>query len=411
MIYDVLIIGGGQYGLSVAENLRKLNFAGSIAIVGDEAALPYQRPPLSKTYISSEVAFENIAIRNSNYYRDQNIDLFTGELVTQITEELQPSEPRFTIRSQSSVFTAKKIVLGLGVAAKTLPKSFGPLDNVFTLRNTADALKIREKFCVNRSIAIIGSGFIGLEASHAASLVGMQVTILTRTDQVLRKITSTEISKFLRKKTEEAGIRIVSNSKICDITSTAENAVAIDLENGDRIDVNMVLVCIGSEVRQLPVSNFNLATRGGRLVVNQDCQTSAANVWAGGDMVAVAGFGEAVNDPVESVFNALYQGEITAASIMSETTPQQQVPWFWSDQGSTKLQICGLPSPGDELISFQTDKGLVVLHFENGDFSAAECVNEPAFFMLARKALARAVPLTILDFQKNEMNLKDVLKS
>lgn len=408
MHFQIAIVGAGAYGLTVAEKLRIYGFDGTIGLFGAEDNLPYNRPVLSKKFLTETVTDSEIELRNSAYFSQLSIELVLGKTVTDIS--IDNDKRLFTSDGRS--YTFEKLVLATGLRPKKLGLPGESLPGVHVLRNLDDARKLKINLEAEKSMAIIGAGFIGLEVASAAIALGLEVTLVDRNPGVLSKRTSLSVSGYLLEQQLSKGLQFIANEKIVKIHQNESAKLELQLSSGKVIERDLVLMALGSEANSMLGQKLNLEMIGDRIVVNNECRASETDVWAGGDLVFRFPSAKAEEGLViESIQNALEHGDVTAKSILGMPKEADRVPWFWSDQGSNKLQICGLVQDHLEKIEFTTDKGLVVTHFKQGYLVAIECVNEPATFLLAKKALEVGKMLEMESFAQSEVDLKGIFRS
>jgi 3-phenylpropionate/trans-cinnamate dioxygenase ferredoxin reductase subunit len=378
------IVGAGQGGFQVASSLRQEGFGGRILLIGDEPVLPYQRPPLSKSYLAGDSGLDELWLRPEAFYEKQRIDYLPGELVSAI------DRPGARLRLQSGRDLAcDHIVLATGARNRLLPAPGAELDGVTGLRTLADADALKRRLAEAREVVVIGAGFIGLEFASVAIAAGAAVHILEVTRQPMGRVVSAPVSKFFTAAHREWGATIslgVAASRIC---GAGGRVTGVETTDGRRLPADLVIVCIGV----LP--NAELAAAAGLAVANGIAVDDALVT----DEAAILAIGDCANYPtrfatgrvrLESVQNAVDQARCVAARIAGKPALYDKVPWFWSDQGDLKLQIAGLVAGHDAAIvrGDPESRSFSVFCFREGRLAGVESVNRPADHIAARRILA-----------------------
>ena len=387
----VAIVGAGQAGFQTASSLRQEGFGGRIVLIGDEDALPYQRPPLSKSYLAGESGREELWLRPRAFYEKERIELRTGQRVIAI------DRPGRRLRlDDGGEIACDHVVLATGARFRPLPVPGAELDGVLPLRTLADADSLRERLAGLGEVVVVGAGFIGLEFAAVARAAGVAVHIVEVTQQPMGRVVSAPISQFYTGAHRGSGTTISLGTGVARILGAAGKASAVETSDGRTLPANLVLVCIGV------VPNAEIATEAGLavdngIVVDELLATGAAEISAIGDCAnfptRFAGGGRV---RLESVQNGVDQARAVAARITGKPAPYDKVPWFWSDQGALKLQIAGLVAGHDaSVVRGDPDSGsFSVFCFRDGRLIGVESVNRPADHIVARRLLAGDPHLT-----------------
>ena len=339
----ILIIGGGQAGFSCAAKLRASGFEGTISIVCEENFLPYQRPPLSKKYLTGQFEINRLLLRSKEYYKKNNIEVLLSTKASQIKKE---KKEVFFKSGESRSYS--KLVLSTGSsAAKIFPKESKNCKNIYYLRNLRDADKLKECLEPNKKILVIGGGYLGLEIGSIASISGMNVTIVESSERILKRVAGSQTADFLKSIFKKNGVEIIENDAVKALY-VEDNVISnIKLASGGKVQTDVVVVAVGGK----PV--IDLAERSGLdtdlgIKVNKRLQTNDESIYAAGDCASFYFNGKRVR--FESVGNAIDQGETVALNLMGKNLEYNIKPWFWSDQFDIKLQIAGLSAGSDETI-------------------------------------------------------------
>lgn len=379
----IIIVGGGQAAASLALHLRELGSTSPVMIIGEEAAPPYQRPPLSKKYLSGEWTDDRLFLRTSDAWTAQNISVRANARV----EAIDPGNK--TILTCGETLRYSKLALATGAVSRPLPPQFVGLDQVYELRNLADVDRLRAAFHPGKRMAVIGGGFIGLETAAVAAKTGLQVTVIERAPRILERAVGPATSDHFRALHGSNGVRILET---CGVTDVAQNgsALVLSLTNGEVLEVDLVLVGIGVRPATALAEAAGIAVDNG-ITTDAFGRTSAPEIWAAGDCASFP-YGEG-RLRLESVHNAVDQAKAVAADMLGRGQPYRPHPWFWSDQYEAKLQIAGLFNGSDKVITRRGRSGLAHWYFRDGQFIAVEAINEPAAFMTGRKLLEAGATL------------------
>jgi 3-phenylpropionate/trans-cinnamate dioxygenase ferredoxin reductase subunit len=386
----VAIVGTGQAGFQAAASLRQDGFAGRIVLIGDEPVPPYQRPPLSKSYLARESGLDELWLRPETFYAKQEIELVAGETVTAIDRK----ERRLRLASGGDV-AWDYLVLATGARYRPLAVPGAELDGVLPLRTLADADILRKRLDRVREVVVVGAGFIGLEFASVAIARGAAVHIIEVTHHPMGRVVSAPISRFFTDAHRRWGAQISLGTGVSRIFGTGGRVTGVETTDGRRLPADLVLICIGV------IPNAELAGEAGLAVDNgivvDECLVT--------DDPAILAIGDCANFPtpfavgrvrLESVQNAVDQGRCVAGHIAGEPTPYDKVPWFWSDQGDLKLQIVGITTGHDASVlrGNPESRHFSVFCFRAGRLIGVESVNQTADHVVARRLLAGDPRLT-----------------
>ena len=374
-----IIAGAGHAGGQTAISLRQAGYEGRIIVCGDEPVPPYQRPPLSKKYLSGELALERVFLRPESFYSGNDIELRLGNAVREIDREGR------TVRLEdgdSLGFT--DLVIATGSRPRRLDAPGADLENIFYLRTLADSDVIRNALVAGRRLAVVGGGYIGLEIASTAKGLGLEVCVIEAADRILGRVTAPEMSAYYTRAHRARGVDIRLSTSIA--AFEGDGAVeAVDC-GGDTVPADVVVVGIGIVPEQELAVAAGIHCDDG-VVVDERCATSADHVWAVGDCTRHPNpiLGRTLR--LESVHNALEQARTAAANIAGTPTKYEQVPWFWSDQFDLKLQMVGMSQGYDAMVqrgSMDADD-FAMFYFSDGVLIAVDAVNRPREFMACRK--------------------------
>lgn len=388
----VVIVGAGHAGFHVAEALRRLGFPGDIVLVGDEPHLPYQRPPLSKGFLTGDYDLDRLLIRPERFFQDNEITLKLGDPVTIIDRHAGSIE-----LARGSPIEFDYLVLATGSRMRQLNVPGHDMRNVFYLRTYNDALAFSAALSNSRSVAVVGGGFIGLEVAATACKLGRGVTVFEAADRLMARALPPRISGFFEKAHREHGVDIRLGAAITEFAGAGENVTTVRAD-GDEIPVDMVLIGIGVDPATEIAERAGLSCDNG-IVVDQFARTSAENIWAVGDCTNHFNGWALAHLRLESVQHASDQAKTAAASIIGKDERYHAVPWFWSDQYDLRLQIAGVTNDhSDEVLRGDEDAGRFSALYYSGDaIRAVYSINRPADHMATRRLLAagRTLPRNI----------------
>lgn len=383
----VVIVGAGHGGFQTASALRHAGFEGRIVLVDTQAGLPYQRPPLSKGFLSGSVKAESLWFGSEDFYRRQRVDLLDGERVIAVD---RPSA-RVELASGNSI-PYDHLVLAMGASARRLPGL--DADGVVSLRTLADAEDLRARLTSVKAVVVVGGGFIGLEFSAVAASLGVEVTVVEALPDLMSRVLTAESSAFCAGEHMRKGVRVCTRSRISRLHKSQGGSVtAVEIDDGRRFPSDLVVFAIGI------VPNVDLASESGLalddgIVVDEYLRTEDPRVSAIGDCSRYPSPFAKGTLRLESVQNAADHARCVAARLVGKASPYVDVPWFWSDQYDIKLQIAGLTGDHDQCVVVgDRDAGsFSVLCFAGRRFLGAESFNRPADHLSARRLLSPTVP-------------------
>jgi 3-phenylpropionate/trans-cinnamate dioxygenase ferredoxin reductase subunit len=405
-IKAVAIVGAGQAGFQAAASLRELGFDGRIELFGEEPYLPYQRPPLSKTYIKEDAAPEKVYLRPERFFAERNIECHTEARVVAIDRQARTLSLAGGSRSGWD-----RLVLATGVVNRRLPVPGADLDGVVMLRGIDDAHALRPRMKAARRIVIVGGGVIGLEVAAVARAAGIETTIVELGERLAGRIGSVALSEYFLQFHRGIGSTVLLGAGLTHIEGRDGRAAVAHASTGERIETDLVLVAIGVAPNVALAEAAGLAVQDG-IVVDEHMQTSDPAILAAGDCTRFAPrHGALASVRLESVQNAIDQAKCAAETIVGRPRAYDALPWFWSDQGSLKLQIAGLTAGHDTtVVKADPVKGTMAVYCFAGDkLIGVECVNRPADFMAARRVLGAGRTVRIADVEKDGFELKQFM--
>ncbi|MFI6343987.1 NAD(P)/FAD-dependent oxidoreductase [Streptomyces sp. NPDC050560] len=393
---DTLIVGASQAGLQIAVTMRQLGDTSRITLVGEEAHPPYQRPPLSKEYLSGTADLASLDFRAPGFYEESGIELVCGERVATLTPDGARPGAGVAVTDKGRTLPYERLALTVGSRPRRLGLPGSELDGICVLRDRDDAVGLRARLLDASQVAVIGGGFIGLEAAAVARALGRDVTVVETAPRLMGRAVAPVVSDFYRAAHQRRGSRVLLDTAVTAFTGDREGRVTgVRLTDGSHVPADLVLVGIGAEPRTELAHQLGLVCEGG-IVVDAAARTSEPAVFAAGDCTVQPHptTGEGLVR-LESVQNAVAQATAAGAALAGAAQPARAVPWFWSYQGDLKLQIAGLSAGHDELVVRGDPEAerFSVLYYRRGTLLAADAVNSPADYMAVRKALGQGATI------------------
>lgn len=376
-----VVVGAGQCAGQAVMTLRDKGFEGRIVLIGEEPWVPYQRPPLSKQFLSGEQPLERMFLKPPKFYDENNVDL----MLETRAEGFDRQEGQVYL-GQGKKVQYDKLLLATGSAPRKIDLPGADLQGVHYLRTIADVQRIQPSLAEGRKLMIVGGGYIGLEVAAAAITAGADVTVVEMADRVMARVTSPQISEFFAEAHRKQGVQLHCNAGVSEFQGSGSlDAVRCD---DQEFKCDAAIVGVGIVPREELARDAGLSCDNG-IVVDERCQTEDPNVYAAGDCT---------NHPnplmkrrlrLESVHNATEQGKTAAANMCGQEEEYAQIPWFWSTQYKLRLQTCGLFDDHDEVIQRgdPKDDSFALFYMKAGIPIAVDAVSMPREFMACRKLI------------------------
>jgi len=383
--FDVLIVGAGHAGAQAAVSLRQLGFAGTLALLSDEPCWPYERPPLSKDYLAGKKPFEAMLLKEPEYWAEKHIAVLRGQSVVAV-------DP-----AAHQVRTGDGAALGYGTlvwctggAPRRLSCAGHHLSGVHTIRTRADVDLMRGELAGAATVAVVGGGYIGLEAAAVLTAMGKSVTVIEMQDRVLARVAGEPVSRFYEAEHRTRGVRILLNAAVDCIEEREGRASGVRLGDGTVLPADMVVAGIGIIPAVQPLLDAG-AAGGNGVEVDACCRTSLPDIYAIGDCAAHRNrFADGTSVRVESVQNAVDQALVAAKAITGAPVPYDAVPWFWSNQYDLRLQTVGLSTGHDAIVvrGEPETRSFSVVYLRRSCVIALDCVNATRDYVQGKALVA-----------------------
>ncbi|WP_227271881.1 NAD(P)/FAD-dependent oxidoreductase [Roseobacter weihaiensis] len=399
----VIVVGAGQAGASCVARLRNGGFDGAVTLIGAEPVAPYQRPPLSKTYLMGDMTLERLFLRPESFYAENDITLRTDLRV----EAIDPAAR--TITAAGETLRYSDLVLTTGSAPRRLPAAMGgDLKGVFLVRDLGDADAMAPLFRKGARVLVVGGGYIGLEAAAVAAKQGLRVTVVEMADRILQRVAAPQTSDYFRALHKAHGVDLREGVGLDHLVGEGM-VTGAKLSDGSELDLDFVIVGVGiapatglAEAAGLVIDNGIATDAQGR--------TSDPHIWAAGDCASFPHQGARIR--LESVPNAIDQAETVADNIMGAGQEYVAKPWFWSDQYDVKLQIAGLNTGYTRVVS-RVGQGQTASfwYYREAELLAVDAMNDPRAYMVGKRLIEAgktADPEIVAD---PEADLKPLLRS
>lgn len=387
---DVVIVGAGHGGAQCAIALRQNGFTGSIAMIGREPEPPYERPPLSKEYFAGEKTFDRLYIRPPQFWEEKDIDLKLGVEVLAV----DPVAKTLSL-SNGDACTYGTLVWAAGGDPRRLTCPGADLAGVHAVRTRADCDQLMGEIDGGvRNVAVIGGGYIGLEAAAVLTKMGCSVTLLEALPRVLARVAGSELSAFYEADHRAHGVDLRTGVTVDSLVGEGR-VTGVKLGDGSVVPADAVIAGIGIIASVGPLIAAG-AAGGNGVDIDDHCRTSLPDVYAIGDCAAFAcDFADGTVMRVESVQNANDQATCVAKAICGNPAPYHAFPWFWSNQYDLRLQTAGLSVGYDQTVvrGSTADRSFSVVYLKQGRMIAIDCVNMVKDYVQGRKLIeAKACP-------------------
>lgn len=381
--FETLIVGAGHAGAQAAILLRQLGFNGSLALIGAEPDLPYERPPLSKDYLSGGKPFERMLIRPPGFWAERGIEMVLNTRIVAIDAARRRAEAE-----DGQAFAYDRLIWAAGGSPYRLSCGGADLEGVHVVRCRSEVDRIRDELAACRRIAVIGGGYVGLETAAVLRTLGKEVVLVEAMDRVLARVAGPEISRFYEDAHRARGVDL----RLCEKVEAIEGnrrASALRLEGGGQVEADMVIVGIGIAAAVQPLLNAG-ASGGNGVDIDEHCRTSLPDIYAIGDCAAHRNaFAGGARIRLESVQNAHDQAAAAVKHMLGSPEPYRAIPWFWSNQYDLRLQTVGLSHGHDQRVlrGAPETRTFSLIYLKEGRVVALDCVNATKDYVQGRKLI------------------------
>lgn len=401
---EIVIVGAGQSAAQCIIALRKGGFNNPITLIGEESHLPYQRPPLSKDYLSDEAPIERVFMKPEEFFIKEKIKVIKSTKATSINREKNT-----VVLENGENIKYKKLILATGSRVRRIEVEGSELKNINYLRTLDDANAIKKFLKSGKKLVIVGAGYIGLEVAAVAVEKGLDVTVIEMADRVMNRTVDPIISEYFYNLHTSKGVKIILNSALVKFEGE-ESVEKVICSNGDSLKADGVIIGAGILPNQEIAESCNLECSNG-IVVDEHGQTLDKDIYACGDCTNHPNPSLNKRLRLESVHNALEQAKTVALNLMGEKHSYDQVPWFWSDQYEHKLQIVGISGNHDRtLIRGSIDeKSFMVFYLKNNELIAVDSVNNSKDFLVSKKLVANKLKISSDILCDQSVDLKNLI--
>jgi len=377
------IVGAGQAGGWAAQTLRKEGFAGRIVLIGDEAHVPYERPPLSKAVLSGEAAAETTHLLKTEAFDQLALDWRPCVRATAIDRAVK----RLHLSAGAPV-AYDKLILCNGGRARTLQVPGADLPGVHTLRNIEDARVLGQALRPGKRLGVIGGGWIGLEVAATARKKGMDVTVVEAMQRLCERTVPPEISTYLSRLHARHGTEVILGTGVVGVERDAHGSLVVTLSDRRELRCDVVVVGVGLIPNDELAREAGLECDGG-IIVNAQCRTSDTDIFAAGDVASWHCQWAGRRLRLESWQNAQEQGMAAARAALGLAVDHQPLPWFWSDQYDANLQIYGMPTSSHRVVVRGTPESdsFAIFYLDGHVISAALGPNSARDLRYARRLI------------------------
>ena len=403
MVEKIVIVGGGQASISCASQLRYLGFDGKISMICEEQSYPYQRPPLSKNFLKGHLTEERLLLKKMEYYKANNINILLSKKATKIDRT-----NKIVHLKNGEIIDYTKLVIATGSRAlKTPIGDHDKYSNVFYLRNLNDAKNLKKSLHIGKNILVVGGGYLGLEVASICSSFGMNTIVVEGSDRILKRVAGKPTADYLKQNFTDKGVGIIENDFVKKINSVETRVTSVQLDSGKIIDFDFLFIATGGYPEVELARSADLAIENG-IKVNERLETKDPSIYAAGDCASFYSNGKYWR--LESVGNAIDQGQTVALNILEKRTKFEMKPWFWTEQFDQKLQIAGLCNEYTDIIERKINNKASFWYYKNDTLIAVDAFNDSQSYMIGKRLIEekRSPKKTMLD--DIHFDVRDLLK-
>jgi 3-phenylpropionate/trans-cinnamate dioxygenase ferredoxin reductase subunit len=403
--YDILIVGAGHGGAQAAISLRSHKYEGTIGLIGDEDDPPYERPPLSKEYLSGERSFERILLRPVSFWKQREVVLLLGQRVVSIDADRHEA-----MLADGTSISYGKLIWAAGGIPRLLSCPGYDLDGIHVVRTRAHADQLIAALRKMKKVVVIGGGYIGLEAAAVLSKFGKSVTLIEALDRVLARVGCEILSRFFESEHRAHGVDVRLGKRVVCLEGADGKVTGVRMADGSMITTDGVIVGIGIIPAIAPLVSAGAEASNG-VLVDERMRTSLPDVFAIGDCAQHPNaFTDGMLLRLESVQNARDQATTVAKIICGVDEKYLAVPWFWSNQYDLKLQTVGLSLDYDQVVTRGEIEARTfsLVYLKDGCVVALDCINSPRDFVHGRALVQKRAIIPALKLADTEISLKQL---
>lgn len=404
-IHTIAVVGAGQAGASAVAILRALGFAGRLVLIGAEPLPPYQRPPLSKTYLMGEKEVDRLLLQPEAFYREGEIELLVDRPVTAIDRDSN----RLRLADGGEIVW-DRLLLATGAVPRRLPAALAAEDApLHTIRTRDDVDRVAPAFAGAKSTLIVGGGYIGLEMAAIARHFGLDTTLIEAAPRILQRVAAAETADRFARLHRERGVDLREATGLTGLRREADGSCRVVLSDGTEMSVDFAVIGIGVDPDTGLAAAAGLEIDNG-IAVDAWCRTSDERIFAAGDCASFPWQGRRIR--LESVQNAIEQAEAAAVNMLGGEQIYDPVPWFWSDQYDVKLQIAGLNQGYDRVVARpgQREGASSVWYFAGERFLAVDAFNDAVAYMVGKRLLEAGRSPAFEALSDHDVPLKSLLE-
>ncbi|GFE82042.1 pyridine nucleotide-disulfide oxidoreductase [Steroidobacter agaridevorans] len=402
----VVIVGAGHAGAQAALALRQGGYTAPVTMLTTEPELPYERPPLSKEYLAGERAFDNMLIRSQSFWDEHRIGVRTACRVVSID-----SQARRVGIAGGEMLNYQNLIWAGGGNARRLTCAGGDLAGVHSVRTRADVDQLRTEIESARRVAVVGGGYIGLEAAAVLNKLGKQVVVLEALDRVLARVAGPQLSKFYEDEHRAHGVDVRTSCAVDSLLGERGRVCGVRLSDGTILDADIVIVGIGIVPNIAPLIDAGAAGSSAGVRIDEYCRTTLPGIHAVGDCALhVNRWADGAEVRIESVQNAVDQATVAAKDVLGAPTPYQALPWFWSNQYDLRLQTIGLSLGHDSTAvrGIPASHSFSIVYLKRDRVVALDCVNAPRDYAFGRKLVSGGLSPDPARLGNPAVSLKDL---
>ena len=401
----IVIVGASYAGLNAAAAARTAGYKLPVTLIGDEAHLPYQRPPLSKDFLRGGMEAAQLPLRAASFFESSEITLRTGASV----QSVDRAAKTLTLKSGEPL-AYDKLILATGCRPRILSAPGADAAGIHYLRTLDDAVAIAQHLESVQSVAIVGGGFIGLEIAASMRRMGKAVAVIEAQTRLLARALSAEMGNYIAEWHRREGVGLHFSAQVQRFRVDGGHVTGVELAGGQLLAADLVIVGIGVIPNTELAQSAGLACENG-VVVDEHARTLDPDIYAAGDCTSHPNAYARGMARLECVQNAIDQGRVAGGNAAGANATYSTPPWFWSDQYEVKLQGVGI-STGFDRVVMRGDmqaNAFSVFYFAGRNLLAVETINKPGEHMVARKLLAAKVELSDAQVADSAYDLRQLL--